>query len=127
MFMNLDFPHPRHVGRVESRKADYFALVASATSRQATSRTISALLAAPHGHPGEMDFLGSRIAFFARSDGKCPAIARGAFWISGSDEDADRPANGELPVNREGSTDSNSIQLDTVKPELQETERGTEL
>jgi hypothetical protein len=125
--MDMDFPHPRRTESAGTRKADYSALVASATSRQATSRTASALRSAPRAYRDDSDVLGSRIAYFAQRSGRGSAAPRGAFWIAGLDQHPETPARFELPVNLADSTNSNSIQSYTIKPELQVTERGTEL
>jgi hypothetical protein len=131
MFMDMDFPHPRHAESAGTRKADYSALVATATLRQATSRTVSALLSAPRLQRGDADVLGSRIAYFAHRSGNRAAAVRGAFWIAGSDPQRVQvpasPAKFELPVNLAGSTNGNSIPSYTIKPEYQVAERGTEL
>ena len=125
--MDMDFPHPRRAASAGTQKADYSALVATATSRQATSRTVSALLSAPHSDGKDADVLGSRIAYFAHRSGNRAASPRGAFWIGGPDDRSVIPVRAELPVNLADSTNSNSIQSYTIKPELQVTERGTEL
>jgi hypothetical protein len=127
MFMDMDFPHPRHAASAGTQKADYSALVATATLRQATSRTVSFLLSAPRLQRGDADVLGSRIAYFAQRGGNRAATPRGAFWIAGSAKDPASPAKFELPVNLAGSTNSNSIQPYTIKPGDQVAERGTEL
>ena len=127
MFMDMDFPHPRRAESAGTRKADYSALVASATSRQATSRTVSALLSAPRLGGDDADVLSSRIAYFAQRSGNRAATPRGAFWIAGSNQDSALPNKLGLPVNLAGSTNGNSIQSYTIKPELQVAERGTEL
>lgn len=127
MFMDMDFPHPRHAESAGTRKTDYSALIATATSRQAASRTVSFLLAAPRLHRGDTHILASRIAYFAQKGGNRAATPRGAFWIAGSAKDPASPAKFELPVNLAGSTNGNSIQSYTVKPEVQVAERGTEL
>ena len=129
--MDMDFPHPRRAESAGTQKADYSALVASATFRQATSRTVSLLLSAPRAYRDDSDVLGSRIAYFAQRSCRGSASPRGAFWIAGSDQQHGQvlasPATFELPVNLADSTNSNSIQSYTIKPELQVTERGTEL
>lgn len=129
--MDMDFPHPRHAARTGLRKADYVSLVATATARQATCRTVSALLSAPHqqlgDQGGDSDVLGSRIAFFARTGRTDRMKAKGAFWMSGQDQNPIMPNIFEFPINLTDSTDSNADQLETVKPDLQAAERGTEL
>ena len=130
--MDMDFPHPRHAARTELQKADYVLLIASATSRQATSRTVSALLSAPCERVDKTDIMGSRIAFFAKPDRNNTTLARGAFWMNEpetakNDRNSIMPNTFELPINLDDSTYGNSIQLLTVKPEIQVTERGTEL
>lgn len=132
MCMDMDFPHPRHAVHAGSNRADYSALVASATSRQATSRTVSALLSAPLLQLDDADVLGSRIAFFAKTDRNVAVSARGAFWMIGPDQIKSNPVSTilnafELPVNLAGLTNSNSDQSLTVNPEYQVAERGTEL
>lgn len=66
MCMDMDFPHPRHAARIGLQKADYVSLVASATSRQATSRTVGALQSIGRDHVDETDILGNRIAFLPK-------------------------------------------------------------
>ena len=127
MFMDMDFPHPRRTESAGTYKADYAALIATATSRQANSRTVSALLSAPRSHGQDTDVLGSRIAYFAMRSGNRAASPRGAFWIDGSDKHLSVKNKFEFPVNLAGSTNGNSIQSYTIKPELQVAERGTEL
>jgi hypothetical protein len=125
--MDMDFPHPRHATSAGTRKADYSALIATATLRQANSRTVSALLSAPRLHGGDTDVLGSRIAYFSARSGNRAATPRGAFWITGSDQHSVLPNKFGLPVNLAGSTNGNSISSYTIKPENQVAERGTEL
>ena len=125
--MDMDFPHPRRAESAGSHKADYTSLIASATTRQASSRTVNALLSAPRLGGREADTLGSRIAYFAHQGGSCAVSTRGAFWIAGSDHGQKLHNKFELPVNLAGSTNSNSIPSYTIKPELQVAERGTEL
>jgi hypothetical protein len=127
MFMDMDFPHPRQAERNGLRKADYVTLVASATSRQATSRTVSALLSTPREQAGDVDILGSRIAFFARTGRYDASGAHGAFWMSGQDQCPPIIEKFELPINLADSADRNSNQSYTVNPDVQVTERGTEL
>ena len=127
MFMDMDFPHPRRAESAGTHKADYTALIASATFRQANSRTVSALLSAPRLNGQDADVLGSRIAYFAMRSGNRAASPRGAFWIDGSDKHPGLQHKFELPVNLAGSTNCNSIQSYTRKPEYQVAERGTEL
>jgi hypothetical protein len=127
MFMDMDFPHPRHTAGAGMRQADYSALVATAASRQATSRTVSALLSAPRLQMDDGDALASRMAYFAHRNGKGATTVRGAFWIAGSDPYLAVPNKFESPVNLAGSTNGNSIQSETIKPEYQVAERGTEL
>jgi hypothetical protein len=127
MFMDMDFPHPRRADGVGTQKADYSALVASATSRQATSQTVSALMASPLLNREDVDVLGSRIAYFAQRSSNRAATPRGAFWIAGSQKDLVQPNKFESPVNLADSTNSNSLQSYTIKPEIQVAERGTEL
>ena len=131
MFMDMDFPHPRRAASAGTQKADYTALDVTATSRQATSRTVSALLAATLTYRDDSDVLGSRIAYFAQRSSRGSASPRGAFWIAGLDQQHGQvlasPARFELPVNLAASTNSNSIQSYTTKPENQVAERGTEL
>ena len=129
--MDMDFPHPRRAASAGTQKADYSALVATATFRQATSRTVSLLLSAPRAYRDDSDVLGSRIAYFAQRSGRGSATPRGAFWIAGLDQQHGHvlasPARFELPVNLAASTNSNSIQSHTINPENQVAERGTEL
>ena len=125
--MDMDFPHPRRAASAGAQKADYSALVATATFRQASSRTVSALLSAPRLGGDTVDVLGSRIAYFANRSGNYAASPRGAFWIGGSDQSLAIPIRSESPVNLADSTNSNSIQSYTIKPENQVAERGTEL
>jgi hypothetical protein len=116
MAMDMNFPHPRQATRAEAQKADYSALIASASSRQATSRTVSALLTAPRMQVDGIDALDSRIAFFAFNATKQRVAVRGAFW----------PAKFESAVNPAGSNKIKCDQSEAVKPELQVAERGTE-
>ena len=125
--MDMDFPHPRHAARIGLQKADYVSLVASATSRQATRRTVGALLSIRRDHVDETDILSSRIAFFARTDRNNAAKARGAFWVNGQDQSPNMLNKFELPINLADSANGNSNQSDTVQPEFQVAERGTEL
>ena len=127
MFMDMDFPHPRRAESAGLQKADYPALVAAATFRQATSRTVSALLSTPRLGKDEADVLGSRIAYFAERRGTLAASPRGAFWIGGPDDRSALSDRAELPVNLADSTNSNSIQSYIINPEKQVAERGTEL
>ena len=127
MFMDMDFPHPRRAENAGTHKADYSALIATATFRQANSRTVSALLSAPRLLGQDADVLGSRIAYFAMRSGNRVASPRGAFWIDGSDKHLALKNKFELPVNLAGSTNGNSDQSYITKPELQVAERGTEL
>jgi hypothetical protein len=115
--MDMNFPHPRRALAAVEQPADYSALVASATSRQATSRTVSALLSAPRGYAEEINALDSRIAFFAFGSGHRRNAVRGAFW----------PTKFESAVNLEDSNNVKFDQLPTIKPELQAVARGTEL
>jgi hypothetical protein len=131
MFMDMDFPHPRRALSAGSRKADYAALVATATSRQATSRTVSALLSPASLIHDDSENLVSRIAYFSQRSGNRAATARGAFWVPDSRQ-LDRQESGVLTklglaVNLAGSTNGNSIQSYTIKPDYQVAERGTEL
>jgi hypothetical protein len=127
MFMDMDFPHPRQAARSGLQQADYAALVASATARQANSHTVSALLSMRCDAVVGTDMLGSRIAFFAKTGRYNAAVARGAFWMKESDQVPNMPNRTESPVNLADSVNSNSIQSDTVKPDVQVAERGTEL
>lgn len=122
----MNFPHPRSGAEAGTTKADYFALVASATSRQATSRTVRALLHGPRDFAGNCDVLESRINFFARHDAKTPRYARGAFLPALRNEFTTPPAKFESAVNLADSTNGKNDQLETVQPELQVAERGTE-
>jgi hypothetical protein len=131
MFMDMDFPHPRRALSAGSRKADYAALVATATSRQATSQTVSALLSPAGLAADDGDTLVSRIAYFSQRSGNRAATARGAFWVPDLRR-LDRHDSGlltkfGLAVNLDGSTNGNSIQSYTIKPDIQVAERGTEL
>ena len=127
MFMDMDFPHPRRAESAGTQRSDYSALVASATSRQATSRTVSALLSAPRLGGQDADVLNSRIAYFAQRGGNRAAAPRGAFWIAGSNRELALPNKLGSPVNLAGSTNGNSIQSYIIHPENQVAERGTEL
>lgn len=129
--MDMDFPHPRRALSAGSRKADYAALVATATLRQATSQTVSALLSPSALAQYDTENLVSRIAYFSQRSGNRAATARGAFWIP-DDGRLDRQESGVLTklglaVNLAGSTNGNSIQSYTIKPDYQVAERGTEL
>lgn len=131
MFMDMDFPHPRRAESAGTHKADYSALIATATARQATSRTVSAMLSAPRLGGQDTDALGSRIAYFAQRAGNRATAPRGAFWIAdrtaGCNQHPAQQNKFECPVNLAGSTNSNSIQSYTIKPEYLGAERGTEL
>lgn len=125
MYMELNFPHPRRAAKAGTIKADYSALVASATSRQAVSQTVGALLSATPAGDGTFDSLDSRIAFFA-GHGATNRV-RGAFWLLGSAKVEETGSKFELAVNLSDSVDGNSEQSSTIKPEYQVAERGTEL
>lgn len=124
--MEMIFPHPRRAIDAGRIKPDYSALVATATSRQATSQTVRALLGTTGGKAGEIGMLDGRIEFFAQRKSRGPARVRGAFLPSLSQHAADGSAKFESGVNYSGSIDRNDIQLGVVKPELQVAERGTE-
>jgi hypothetical protein len=126
MSMDMTFPHSRSGAKIRTTKADYSALVASAMTRQASSSTVRALLNAPMGLGAEADGLESRIKFFARSDAKTRRHARGAFLPVRQIEDSKPAAKAESAVNRADSTNGKDDQLETVQPELQVAERGTE-
>jgi hypothetical protein len=126
MAMEMIFPHPRlaiDAGRV---KPDYSALVATATSRQATSQTVRALLGSLGGSAGEIGMLESRIEFFAQRKSHSHSGVRGAFLPSLGQHVANGSAKFESVVNYSDSIDGNDIRLGVVKPELQVAERGTE-
>jgi hypothetical protein len=126
--MDMDFPHPRKAVMAGERKADFKSLIASATARQATSRTVSAMLSPDAAVRDRRDFMGGRIAFFALAEpGKRRQCASGAFWMDGADNVSDASAKIELPVNLEGSTKGNANARETVMPALQDTKWGTEL
>jgi hypothetical protein len=127
MAMDMNFPHPSRAAKAGAIKADYFALVATATSRQATSRTVSALLAAPRGVMSEIDALDSRIAFFARNGMGRTVQPRGPFWLAADSGQAVVPGKFESAVNPDGSNNIKFDQSEAVKPELQVAERGTEV
>jgi hypothetical protein len=115
--MDMNFPHPRHMSEPEAQTADYSVLVASATSRQAASRTVSALLTVAEGRVGENDQMSGRLDFFAANGGKPVSSACGAFW----------PAKFESAVNPAGSRNIKVDHTVIIRPESQVTERGTEL
>jgi hypothetical protein len=125
--MDMNFPHPSRTNQAGQQKADYSALVAAATSRQATSRTVSALLAARNERVGEVGTLDSRIAFFARRGKHRPNPAHGAFLPAACGNVQAPVAKFESAVNPADSVNGKFKQLDAVKPELQVAERGTEL
>ena len=127
MFMDMDFPHPRRALSAGLQNADYAALIATATSRQAASQTVSALLSSARLAQDDADILVSRIAYFSQRSGNRAATARGAFWIAGTNHDSALPNKFGLPVNLAGSTNGNSIQSYTIQSETQAAERGTEL
>jgi hypothetical protein len=124
--MEMNFPHPRRDAEAGLRKADYASLVASATAVQATSRTVRALLGAPRERVGENDALESRIAFFAKRNGKAPNRAHGAFFPAYKNGLAASTAKSETCVNLSSSTNRKDVGLGIVQPELQVAERGTE-
>jgi hypothetical protein len=127
MFMDMDFPHPRRAESAGMHKADYSALVATATARQATSRTVSALLSAPSLSEKDTDALASRMAYFAERTENRVSFPRGSFWVTSTSNGSATNIKFELPVNLAGSTNSNSIQSYTIQPKFQVAERGTEL
>lgn len=128
MFMDMDFPHPRKAAKAADRQASYASLVASATARQATSMTVSAMLSNRHAMPTATDFAGSRIRFFAgRAAGLRGANAGGAFWSHDEANDLGLGSKVELPVNLDGSTKGNAEARETETPELQDAKWGTEL
>jgi hypothetical protein len=120
--MEMNFPHPRRNAKAWQGKPDYDVLVATATSRQATSQTVSALLAGHRTSDEGSSIIAGRMAFFGRHG---TAHARGAFLPSVDDKPA-QVHKFESAVNRADSTNGKPIQLDSVKPELQVAERGTE-
>jgi hypothetical protein len=124
--MEMNFPHPRSGDETGTTRADYFALVASAMSRQATSSTVRALLRGPGNLAGESDILESRINFFARSEARAQRQTRGAFLPSLRNEFTTPPAKFESAVNPADSTNGKNDELETVQPESQVAERGTE-
>jgi hypothetical protein len=128
MFMDMDFPHPRNAKQAGEKHADYSALIASAISRQASSKTVGAMLTSAGAVADGRDFIGRRIAFFGQSaaDAKQRNVF-GAFWNVGDDTPRGAAAKFELPVNPDGSTKGNSKEQLCVTPEKQETPWGTEL
>jgi hypothetical protein len=124
--MDMNFPHPRSGAEGGTTKADYVALVTTAMTRQASSCTVRALLNALRETGAESDAVESRIKFFAHSDTKIPRYARGAFLPARPYQFATQTAKFESAVNLADSTYSKDDQLETVQPELQVAERGTE-
>jgi hypothetical protein len=124
--MDMNFPHPRSGAEGGTTKADYIALVTTAMTRQASSCTVRALLNAPDETGAEKDAVESRIKFFAHSDTKTPRYARGAFLPPRQHDIVTPPAKFESAVNLAGSINGKDDQLETVQPELQVAERGTE-
>jgi hypothetical protein len=124
--MDMNFPHPRRGVEAGAQKADYLALVASATAAQATSRTVRALLHGPRVGFEESDILESRINFFAKGGLKLSRHVRGAFLPTFQEKKMALPARFESAVNLADSIYGKVDQLQTVQPESQVTERGTE-
>jgi hypothetical protein len=122
MFMDMNFPHPRRVKEAGLTKANYFDLVASATASQATSQTVSALLKGSAARLEEVDGLESRMAFFGKGGTQ---YVNGAF-LPQPELHFIQEEKFECAVNPADSVNSKFICLETVKPELQVAERGTE-
>lgn len=120
--MDMNFPHPRRTNEAGLGKADYFALVATATASQATSRTVSALLAGSNASTAEDDALDCRMAFFGKTGAR---RARGAFLPRAFQSSVQKEMF-ESAVNPADSANGKPVQLDAVKPEVQVAERGTE-
>jgi hypothetical protein len=126
MVMDMNFPHPRSGAQAGSAAVDYSTLVASAMSRQATSHTVRTLLREVRNNEREMNGLRSRIDFFARHGATAPQYARGAFLPSLHKSPSPQAAKFESAVNLAGSIYGKDDQIETVQPELQVAERGTE-
>jgi hypothetical protein len=124
--MEMNFPHPRQANQAGQKKADYSALIATATSRQATSRTVRALLAAQTERLALTGTLESRISFFAQNGNMRHKLAGGAFLPMAAEHGLAPVAKFESAVNPDDSVNGKCDQLDAVKPELQAAERGTE-
>lgn len=123
--MDMNFLHPRKGKRTGDNKAQFAALVATATARQATSLTVGAMMNRSSAYQQDADILGSRIAFFAQDS----VVARkqtkgGSFW---SLDQGIVQENAELPVNLSGSTKGNEEERDYTAPETQGAQWGTEL
>lgn len=125
--MDMNFPHPRRSTSAGSQKADYFALIATATATQATSRTVRALLRGPRHSRGVSDALEGRIDFFSKKGMRTSRAVTGAFLPAQEEKLPEHPTEFESSVNLADSTYGKNNQLETVQPELQVTERGTEL
>lgn len=120
--MDMSFPHPLRVTKAGLGTANYSALVATATSRQASSRTVSALLTKHRADEREINLMGSRMAFFAHGGRQRVhgAFLPEAFTVSAHEQKF------ESSVNPADSVNGKAIRLDAVKPEVQVAERGTE-
>jgi hypothetical protein len=120
--MDMNFPHPRRAKEAGLTKASYFDLVASATASQATSRTVSALLKGSAARLEEIDGLEIRMVFFGKGGLQS---AHGAF-LPRTERHFVQEEKFECAVNPADSVNGKSVCLETVKPELQVAERGTE-
>lgn len=126
MHMDMNFPHRHRAAEAGLQAADYFALVATVTAAQASSRTVRALLHGARDVAGGNDILESRIGFFAQRPAKSARHARGAFLPALIEEHASTPSKFEFAVNPAGSTYVKADWLETIRPETQVAERGTE-
>lgn len=120
--MEMDFTLSRRKSRPGSGKADYFALVANATAVQATSPTVSALLARQRASVAHVNVMDGRLAFFGQ---RGTSRICGAFLPDQSDR-SDPIEKFEGAVNRSDSANGKFVRLHAIKPELQVAERGTE-
>lgn len=115
----MNFRHQRSSARAGSAEVDYSTLVASVMSRQASSRTVRALLYEKNG-------VDSRIDFFARHGANAPRHARGPFLPTAGNGGSHEKVHAESTVNLADSRYGKDVQIDPVQPELQVAERGTE-
>ena len=126
--MDMDFPHPRKAAQAGQQKSDYISLVASATARQANSRTVCAMLTTKAGQRDGRDFMGSRIAFFASSTpGQRGQFVGGAFWTGDTAQQSSPQKETLISVNLADSTKGNADGAEQDMPAMQGTKWGTEL
>jgi hypothetical protein len=120
--MNLDFPHPRQRATMQVRRSNFAALVAVASARQTTSRTVQSMISLAELPQAEMDPLHGRIAYFAKSRLLQAHGVYGAF----SPECCKTQENHESAVNPAGSTYRKSDPLNPVLPVDGHEPRGME-